>query len=141
RASLLAVAEVDFDDDASGVIGHDQVTGHTALAMALGPDDDEPVSGLQLDRFPGRSIHRTANPLRPALDEHEGAVNRPPARRIGPADGEDFGHAHEQHARELQTIRERHTPTQSQLGAWTLVRGTTADTLDDLLTPAEEETP
>ncbi|MGO3208825.1 MAG: DUF58 domain-containing protein [Brachybacterium sp.] len=142
RASLLALAEVDFDDVASGGIGQDHAAGHTALAIALGPDDGEPFSGLDLDRFAGRSTHRTAIALRPALeDDGDEAPHPPPARRIGPADGEDFGHAHEQHVRELQTIRARHTPTQSQFGAWTLVRGTTADTLDDLLTTAEEEAP
>ena len=139
RASLLALAEVDFDDDASGGIGQDHAAGHTALAIAFGPDDGEPFSGLDLDRFAGRSTHRTAVALRPALDEDGESGRRPPARRIGPADGEDFGHAHEQHARELQRIRESHAPTRSRLGAWTLVRGTTADSLDDLLTAAEAE--
>lgn len=138
RASLLALAEVDFDDDSVG-IGQDHAAGHTALAIALGPDDGEPFSGLDLDRFAGRSTHRTAVALRPALDEDEATENRPPARRIGPADGDDFGHAHEQHVRELQHARERHPPTRSRLGSWTLVRGTSADTLNDLLTAADEE--
>ncbi|HJG50606.1 MAG TPA: DUF58 domain-containing protein, partial [Brachybacterium faecium] len=63
----------------------------------------------------------------------------PPARRIGPADGEDFGHAHERHAERLRAARERHAPTRSRLGSWSLVRGTAADTLTDLLTAAEAE--
>ena len=141
RASLLALAEVDFDDDASGGIGRDHATGDTALAIALGPDDGDPFSGLDLDRFAGRSTHRTAVALRPALDEDEQTRTRPPARRMGPADGEDFGHAHEQHARQMRRARERHAPTRSHLGSWTLVRGTSADSLDDLLTAAEEEEP
>ena len=58
---------------------------------------------------------------------------------MGPADGEDFGHDHEQHARALRQARERHAPTRSRLGSWTLVRGTSADSLDELLTAAEEE--
>lgn len=139
RTSLLALAEVDFDDDASGGIGHDHAAGDTALAIALGPDAGEPFSGLELDRFAGRSVHRTAIALRPALEEEAEPARAVPARRIGPGDGDDFGHAHERHARELRAVRERHTPTRSALGAWTLVRGTGADTLDDLLDTAREE--
>lgn len=141
RASLLALAEVDFDDDASGGIGRDHAAGHTALAIALGPDDGDPFSGLDLDRFAGRATHRTAIALRPALEEEETADGPvpPPARRIGPADGEDFGHAHERHAERLRAARERHAPTRSRLGSWSLVRGTAADTLTDLLTAAEAE--
>jgi len=167
RASLLALADVDFDDDACGGIGRDHAAGHTALAIALGPDDGDPFSGLELDRFAGRAAHRTAIALRPALEGETAAgesspgetrggatsaagnpagdktagTARPPARRIGPADGDDFGRAHEQHARELAELRDRHSPTRSRLGAWSLVRGTAADTLTDLLTTAEEETP
>lgn len=142
RASLLALADVDFDDDASGGIGHDHAAGHAALAIALGPDDGDPFSGLELDRFAGRAAHRTAIALRPALedpDEEAEARTARPARRIGPGDGEDFGRAHEQHAAELAAVRDRHTPVRSQLGAWTLVRGTAADTLTDLLTADEEQ--
>ena len=143
RASLLALADVDFDDDASGGIGQDHAAGHTALAIALGPDDGDPFSGLELDRFAGRAAHRTAIALRPALvsDTADAPDGKPPhpARRIGPADGEDFGHAHEQHARELAAVRDRHAPTRSRIGAWTLVRGTAADTLTDLLTADEEQ--
>lgn len=139
RASLLALADVAFDDDAAGGIGRDHAAGHTALAIALGPDDGDPFSGLDLDRFAGRATHRTAIALRPALAEEEPAPH-PPARRIGPADGDDFGHAHEEHARHLEELiaaRTRHRPTRSRLGAWDLVRGTTADTLADLLTADE----
>ncbi|MDN5900881.1 MAG: DUF58 domain-containing protein [Brachybacterium sp.] len=142
RASLLALADVDFDDDASGGVGQDHAAGHTALAIALGPDDGDPFSGLQLDRFAGRAAHRTAIALRPALEDPD-AAHPPhpprPARRIGPADGDDFGHAHVQHAAELASVRDRHAPTRSQLGRWTLVRGTAADTLTDLLTADEEQ--
>lgn len=140
RASLLALADVDFDDDASGGIGHDHAAGHAALAIALGPDDGDPFSGLELDRFAGRAAHRTAIALRPALEEPgEDPASTPPARRIGPGDGEDVGRAHEQHRAELEAVRDRHAPVRSRLGAWTLVRGTAADTLTDLLT-ADEET-
>lgn len=144
RASLLALADVDFHDDAAGGVGRDHAAGHTALAIALGPDDGDPFSGLDLDRFAGRATHRTAIALRPALDEEEETGERPPARRIGPADGDDFGHAHEGHARHLEELREartRHRPTRSRLGTWELVRGTTADTLTDLLTADEEARP
>src|SRR5699024_6649567 len=136
RACLLALA-----DDASGGIGRDHAAGHTALAIALGPGDGDPFSGLDLDRFAGRATHRTAIALRPALEEEETADGPvpPPARRIGPADGEDFGHAHERHAERLRAARERHAPTRSRLGSWSLVRGTAADTLTDLLTAAEAE--
>ena len=132
---------MDFDDDASGGIGRDHAAGHTALAIALGPDDGDPFSGLDLDRFAGRATHRTAIALRPALEEEETADGPvpPPARRIGPADGEDFGHAHERHAERLRAAHERHDPTRSRLGSWSLVRGTAADTLTDLLTAAEAE--
>ncbi|WP_394216641.1 DUF58 domain-containing protein [Brachybacterium vulturis] len=147
RASLLALADVDFDDDAPGGIGQDHAAGHTALAIALGPDDGDPFSGLELDRFAGRAAHRTAIALRPALEDPRAAPDTRaphrarrggPARRIGPADGEDFGHAHEQHARRLAAVRDRHAPTRSRLGTWDLVRGTAADTLTDLLTAPEE---
>lgn len=139
RASLLALAEVDFDDDAAFGVGQDHAAGHTTLAIALGPDDGDPFSGLELDRFAGRATHRTAIALRPALEEDEAQPHPRPARRIGPADGEDFGHAQDRHVAELRAVRERHTPTSSRFGSWTLVRGTTADTLTDLLTTAEEE--
>src|SRR5699024_9920807 len=114
----------------------------TALAIALGVDDGAPFSGLELDRFAGRAFRRTAIALRPALEGTDGAGTRStprPARRIGPADGEDFGQAHEQHARELAAVRDRHAPTRSRLGAWTLVRGTAADTLTDLLASGAEQ--
>ena len=142
RASLLALADVDFDDDAWGGIGRDHAAGHTALAIALGIDDGDPFSGLELDRFAGRAFRRTAIALRPALEGTDGAGTRStprPARRIGPADGEDFGQAHEQHARELAAVRDRHAPARSRLGAWTLVRGTAADTLTDLLASGAEQ--
>src|SRR5699024_10440625 len=85
---------------------------------------------------------RTAIALRPALEGSDGAGTKStprPARRIGPADGDDFGHAHEQRARELAAVRDRRAPTRSRLGAWTLVRGTAADTLTALLASGEEE--
>src|SRR5690606_2465478 len=109
RASLLALADVAFHDDAAGGVGRDHAAGHTALAIALGPDDGDPSSGLALDRSPGRAAHRTAIALRPALDEEEGTAERPPARRIGPAGGDDFGHAHGEHARHLEELREART--------------------------------
>jgi hypothetical protein len=106
RASLLALAEVDFDDHELHGIGRDHAAGHAELAIALGPDLGDPFAGLELDRFAGRATRRTAIALGPAPDEDEQA-------RI---------------------------PRRSQLGTWTLVRGTAADTLDDLLTTSEEET-
>lgn len=143
RASLLALADVDFDDDiAADGVGHDHAAGHAELAIALGPDTGEPFSGLELDRFAGRATHRTAIALRPALpepEEDEGRGTRR-ARRIGPADGDDFGHAHERHAQQLAAARAERPPRHSRIGTWTLVRGTSADTLSDLLTAAGEET-
>ena len=137
RASLLALADVAFDDDATG-IGPDHAAGHAALAIALGPDGGEPFGGLELDRFAGRATRRTAIALGPALvDEQEPEVPRR-TRRTGPADGDDFGHAHERHARQLAT-RPRRVPARSRHGAWMLVRGTTADSLTDLLTAVAEE--
>src|SRR5699024_9378794 len=82
RASLLALADVDFDDDAWGGIGRDHAAGHTALAIALGVDAGDPFSGLELDR---------------------------------------------------------HAPARSRLGAGTLVRGTAADALADLLASGAEQ--
>ncbi|WP_114854239.1 DUF58 domain-containing protein [Brachybacterium sp. YJGR34] len=135
RASLLALADVAFDDDASGGIGHDHAAGHTALAIALGPDTGEPFSGLELDRFAGRATRRTAIAVRSVLAESEQSAPRR-ARRLEPADAPDGGRAEQ-----LAAAREQHTPTRSELGAWTLVRGTTADALTDLLTAAREEEP
>lgn len=137
RASLLALAEVDFDDEQHGV-GRDHAAGHAELAIALGADLGEPFAGLELDRFAGRATRRTAIALEAALPEQEPETPRR-ARRIGPADGDDFGHAHEQHAEQLAAARAQRTPRRSHLGAWTLVRGSSADTLDDLLTTAVEE--
>ena len=143
RASLLALAEVDFDDHEQHGIGRDHAAGHAELAIALGPDLGEPFAGLELDRFAGRATRRTAIALSPALAEEEPEIPSR-ARRIGPADGEDFGRAHERHAAEraerLAAAREARPPRRSRLGTWTLVRGTSADTLDDLLTTSEEET-
>src|SRR5699024_1733702 len=142
RSSRLALADVDFGDAAWGGIGRDHAAGRTALAIALGVDDGGPFSGLELDRFAGRAFRRTAIALRPALEGTDGAGTRSiprPARRIGPAGGEDFGQAHEQHAQELAAVRDRHAPTRSRLGAWTLVRGTAADTLTDLLASGAEQ--
>ncbi|WP_304502247.1 DUF58 domain-containing protein [Brachybacterium sp. FME24] len=138
RASLMALADVDFDDDEVATIGVgiDHAAGHTALAIALGPDHGEPFAGLELDRFAGRSTHRTAIALAPVLADEETEQPRR-ARRIGPADGDDFGNAHEGHAEQLAAARQASLPTRSSLGAWTLVRGTTADTLDDLLTATD----
>lgn len=135
RASLFALADVVFDDDATG-IGTDHAAGHTALAIALGADDGEPFDGLELDRFAGRASRRTAIALRPAPEEQREPPRRD--RRTGPADGDDFGHAHERHAEHL-VARARRLPTRSRRGAWTLVRGTCADSLTDLLTVAAEE--
>ena len=140
RASLLALADVDFDDDEVSTlgVGVDHAAGHTALAIALGPDVGDPFSGLELDRFAGRAAHRTAIALRPALEDEDPPTPRR-ARRIGPADGDDFGHAHEEHAEKLAAARQALHPTRSMLGSWTLVRGTTADTLDGLLTAGDAE--
>lgn len=137
RASLFALADVDFDDDATG-IGTDHAAGHTALAIALGADDGDPFGALELDRFAGRATHRTAIALRPAPEEEQEPEPPRRARRTGPADGDDFGHAHEQHAQQF-AARSRPLPTRSRHGAWTLVRGTTADSLSDLLTATAEE--
>ena len=161
RASLLALADVDFDDDAATGIGIDHAAGQTALAIALGPDHGEPFAGLELDRFAGRAAHRTAIALRPVgADEDTRRPRR--ARRIGPADGDHVGHAHDEHAGHL-AAHEGHAarraaqpasqpaaqeensddepvgPTRSRRGSWTLVRGTTADTLDELLSAADAE--
>nr|WP_281067141.1 DUF58 domain-containing protein [Brachybacterium fresconis] len=192
RASLLALADVDFDDDVAATgIGIDHAAGQTALAIALGPDHGEPFAGLELDRFAGRAAHRTAIALRPVVEDEDARRPRR-ARRIGPADGDDFGRAHEEHAAHLAAARARTGqsvggtadegaaaagdrtatagdrtatagdgasaggdgasaagdrasaeepvgPTRSQLGSWTLVRGTTADTLDELLSAADAE--
>lgn len=142
RASLLALADVDFDDDevATVGVGIDHAAGHASLAIALGPDAGDPFSGLELDRFAGRAAHRTAISLRPALEDEAPETPRR-ARRIGPADGDDFGRAHEAHVEELAAARQALRPTRSVLGSWTLVRGTTADTLDELLTAGDAETP
>nr|WP_245354136.1 DUF58 domain-containing protein [Brachybacterium sacelli] len=147
RASLLALAGVDFDDEEAATgIGVDHAAGHTALAIALGLDHGEPFAGLELDRFAGRAAHRTAIALRPVLeDEGPGRPRR--ARRIDPAGSGDFSHAHresfghtdETHAAQFAAAREAAGPTRTRLGSWTLVRGTTADTLDELLTAADAE--
>jgi len=139
RASLLALAEVDFDDDEQHGVGRDHAAGHAELAIALGPDLGEPFAGLELDRFAGRATRRTAIAVDAALPEEDPETPRR-ARRIGPADGDDFGHSHEQHAEHLAAVRAHRPPRRSRLGVWTLVRGSSADTLDDLLTTAEEET-
>ncbi|MFC7465373.1 DUF58 domain-containing protein [Brachybacterium sp. GCM10030252] len=157
RSSLMALAELDFDDDCTG-IGQDHAAGHTALAIALGPDDGEPFAGLELDRFAGRAANRTAIALRALREDDEDSGRRRPARRIGPgAEADEMGHD----GVGADGIRADGTaadgvgadgplgdpavgpaPTRSRLGAWTLVRGTTADSLTDLLTAAEaEETP
>ena len=138
RASLLALAEVDFDDDEQHGVGRDHAAGHAELAIALGADLGEPFAGLELDRFAGRATPRTAIALDAALPEEEPETPRR-ARRIGPADGDDFGHAHEQHAEQLAAARAQRPPRRSRLGTWALVRGSSADTLDDLLTTAVEE--
>ena len=142
RASLLALAEVDFDDDEQHGVGRDHAAGHAELAIALGPDLGDPFAGLELDRFAGRATRRTAIALGPAFDEAQ-PETPPRARRIGPADGDDFGHAHEEHAARLAAehaaVRAERPPRRSRLGAWTLVSGSSADTLDDLLTKALEE--
>ncbi|MEV0866890.1 DUF58 domain-containing protein [Brachybacterium paraconglomeratum] len=138
RASLLALAEVDFDDDEQHGVGRDHAAGHAELAIALGADLGEPFAGLELDRFAGRATRRTAIALEAALPEEEPETLRR-ARRIGPADGDDFGHAHEQHAEQLAAARAQRPPRRSRLGTWALVRGSSADTLDDLLTTAVEE--
>ncbi|RCS68312.1 DUF58 domain-containing protein [Brachybacterium alimentarium] len=140
RASLMALAGVVFDDDEAARVrvGIDHAAGQTALAIAFGVDHGDPFEGLQLDRFAGRATHRTAIALRPAYEEADGEHPRR-ARRIGPADGDDFGRAHEEHAAQLAAAREDAPPVRSRLGGWTLVRGTTADSLDDLLTAADAE--
>src|SRR5699024_701848 len=120
RAALLALAEGDFDDDASGGIGRAHAAGPTARATAPGPAAGDPRSA----RAPGRAASRPPPP---------------PARRSAPAGGPDVGHARERHAERLRAAHERHDPTRSRLGSWSLVRGTAADTLTDLLTAAEAE--
>lgn len=156
RAALLALAAVDFDDDASAGGRRDHAAGLASLAIALGPDDGDPFSGLELDRFAGRALHRTAIALRSAPEESggigtatgtaadpaTGAVTRAgdaaPRRRGTAGDGADFGHAHERHAAERAELRDRRGPVRSGVGSWSLVRGTAADTLADLLLADEE---
>jgi hypothetical protein len=137
RASLLALAEVGFDDDEPHGVGRDHAAGHAELAIALGPDLGEPFAGLELDRFAGRATRRTAIALGAALPEEEREAPRR-ARRIDAADGEDLGRADERHAERLAAARAQRPPRRSRLGAWVLVRGSSADTLDDLLTTAQE---
>src|SRR5690606_31423290 len=96
RASLLALAEVDFDDDEQHGVGRDHAAGHAELAIALGPDLGEPFAGLELDRFAGRATPRTAIALDAALPEEvpetprrarrarRGRLRRRPAARRGP---------------------------------------------------------
>ncbi|MEE1617879.1 DUF58 domain-containing protein [Brachybacterium sp. J153] len=115
RAGLLALAEVDFDDEPARV-GHDHAAGLTSLALALGLDDGEPFAGLDLDRFAGRSSHRTALALR--SDPAAPAAPAPPSAAVPPS-----------------------APTRRRLGAWTLVTGTLAHSLDDLLTAPEPGSP
>lgn len=111
RAALLALADVGFDDDpASFAAGRDHAAGHTALAIALGADDGAPFSGLDLDRFAGRAAHRTALALRCDGD--------------GDGASEGGGEA---------------APAVSRLGAWTLVRGTSAEPVGELLAAAADD--
>ncbi|MCT2260329.1 DUF58 domain-containing protein [Brachybacterium muris] len=69
RASLLALADVGFDDDSRPAFhalpGAEHATGHPQMVVALGTDDGDPFADLELDRFAGRARHRTAIALVP----------------------------------------------------------------------------
>lgn len=69
RASLLALADVGFDDDSRPAFrasqGAEHATGHPQVVIALGTDDGDPFADLDLDRFAGRARHRTAIALAP----------------------------------------------------------------------------
>ena len=123
RAMLLALAEIDFDDIPENV-GHDHAAGDTSLAIAIGVDDGSPFSRLDLDRFAGRSTHRTAIALRsagPVGPTPDGAAADGAARDgTAPDDAGPVGPA----------------PQRSMLGSWVLVRGTDRHSLDELLTTA-----
>ena len=123
RAMLLALAEIDFDDTPEN-IGRDHAAGDTSLAIAIGIDDASPFSRLDLDRFAGRSPHRTTIALRSAGlvgPTPDGAAADGAARDGTVPDGADpVGPA----------------PQRSMLGSWVLVRGTDRHSLDELLTAA-----
>lgn len=83
RTALLALADVGFDDDpAAFAAGRDHAAGDTALAIALGADDGDPFSGLDLDRFAGRAAHRTALAVRCPGDA-QGPPPAPEVSRLG----------------------------------------------------------
>ncbi|MCT1776018.1 DUF58 domain-containing protein [Brachybacterium sp. p3-SID957] len=68
RASLMALADLGFDDSAPTprqAQGGEHATGHPQVVVALGIDDGTPFDGLELDRFAGRARHRTAIALLP----------------------------------------------------------------------------
>jgi uncharacterized protein (DUF58 family) len=128
RAMLLALAEIDFDDTPEN-IGHDHAAGDTSLAIAIGIDDGSPFSRLDLDRFAGRSPHRTAIALRSAGPD--GA-----ASDGGASDGAASDGAASDGAGPEDLAPVGPTPQRSMLGSWVLVRGTDRHSLDELLTAA-----
>ncbi|HIY24717.1 MAG TPA: DUF58 domain-containing protein [Candidatus Brachybacterium merdigallinarum] len=143
RAMLLALAEIDFDDTPEN-IGRDHAAGDTSLAIAIGIDDASPFSRLDLDRFAGRSTHRTAialrsaDPVGPAPNDAApvGPASVGPASDGAASDGAGPEDLAADGTASAGAAPVGPTPQRSMLGSWVLVRGTDRHSLDELLTAA-----